>query len=434
MSLLENPKAQALLADACVTPELVETCQSRLTEFLQRYLPLFYREEQRAHALLVVQGHLSDLERKTTEPIANQAGQHRKPVQNFVGAGAWDDEAVLGELRRHVREELGAADAVLVLDPSSFPKKGPESCGVARQWCGRLGKIDNCQVGVFWGYVSTKGQVLADRRLYLTEDWARDDKRRKKCHVPGQVSFQEKWRIGLERLDRIGAELPHGWIAADDEFGRVTEFRAALRQRHERYVLDVPCNTLVREVGRPAAHGRLPRFERVDAWAARQPSCRWQRLRVDDGAKGEHVVRALTALVQTKDEDGRVGPLERVLVIRNVNREPKTWYALSNAKQVALAELVRAKCSRHGIEESLQDAKGEVGLHHYEVRSWVGWHHHMTLSMLALLFLVLEKRRMGKKNPGDHGAADAGDLRSSVADTGSGSRADCGRDQSRAAA
>jgi SRSO17 transposase len=149
MSLLENPKAQALLADACVTPELVETCQSRLTEFLQRYLPLFYREEQRAHALLVVQGHLSDLERKTTEPIANQAGQHRKPVQNFVGAGAWDDEAVLGELRRHVREELGAADAVLVLDPSSFPKKGPESCGVAGSGADAWAKSTTARWGSF---------------------------------------------------------------------------------------------------------------------------------------------------------------------------------------------------------------------------------------------------------------------------------------------
>src|SRR5207302_6343543 len=145
-------------------------------------------------------------ERKTSEPIARLAGQQRKPVQNFVGAGAWDDEAVMSELRSHVGADIGADDAVLVLDPSGFPKKGTESCGVDRQWCGRLGKVDNCQVGVFWGYVSTKGQALVDRRLYLPEAWAKDAKHRTKTHVPKEVVFQEKWRIGLERLQQISPQ------------------------------------------------------------------------------------------------------------------------------------------------------------------------------------------------------------------------------------
>jgi SRSO17 transposase len=412
--LLERPEAKILLDDARVSPELVTSCGMQLHCFLQRYLPLFYREEQRVHARLVIQGRLSDLERKTSEPIARLGGQQRKPVQNFVGAGAWDDEAVMTELRSHVRADIGADNAVLVLDPSGFPKKGTESCGVDRQWCGRLGKVDNCQVGVFWGYVSGKGKALVDRRLYLNETWAKDAKRRQKTHVPKAVIFQEKWRIGLERLDRIGPELPHGWIAADDEFGRVTAFREALRQRGERYVVDVPCNTLIREVTAGGAAGRRPRFERVDAWAGRQPSSRWRKLHVADGEKGEHVVRALTALVQAKDEAGRVGPSERVLVIRNVNREPRTWYALSNDKDEKLEVLTRVKCQRHGIEELLQDGNGEVGLDHYEVRSWVGWHHHMTLSIVALWFLVVERKRAGKKNAGHHGGADAGDIRAAA--------------------
>ena len=399
-----------MLDEARVSPEQVRECGLELSVFLQRYLPIFYRDEQREHARLVLHGRLSDLERKTSEPIARLAGQHRKPVQNFVGAGAWDDEGVLSELRRHVAAAIGTNDAVLVLDPSGFPKKGTQSCGVERQWCGRLGKIDNCQVGVFWGYVSRKGKALVDRRLYLTEAWAKDAKRRKKTHVPKEVVFQEKWRMGLERLDQIRPHLPHGWIAADDEFGRVTDFRAGLRQRRERYVVDVPANTLMREVAVDPATGRRPAFERVDAWAARQPSSRWHKLHLADGEKGEHIVRALTALVQTKDEDGRVGGLERVLVLRNVNREPRTWYALSNAKEEPVQTLAHVKCQRHGIEQLLQRGNGEVGLDHYEVRSWVGWHHHMTLALLALWFLELEKRRTGGKNPGDHRGADADDL------------------------
>ena len=154
MSLLDHPEAQALLDDAAVTPETVRGCADRLTAFLQRYLPKFYRVEQRDNATLVIRGLLSGLERKTCEPIAIEAGLPRKPIQFFVGAGKWDDEAVMAELRPHVREELAEPDGVVVIDPSGFPKKGTESCGVARQWCGRLGKVDNCQVGVFLAYAA----------------------------------------------------------------------------------------------------------------------------------------------------------------------------------------------------------------------------------------------------------------------------------------
>jgi SRSO17 transposase len=149
MSLLVHPDAQALLADAVVTPEQVQGCQDRLTAFLQRYLPRFYRAEQRTNATLVIRGLLSGLRRKTCEPIAVEAGVHRKPIQFLVGAGKWDDDAVMAEVRDHVRETLADPGAILVLDPSAFPKSGTESCGVARQWCGRLGKQDNCQLGVF---------------------------------------------------------------------------------------------------------------------------------------------------------------------------------------------------------------------------------------------------------------------------------------------
>jgi SRSO17 transposase len=399
MSLLEHPTAQALLADAEVTAADVSGCRRRLHAFLQRYLPRFYRVEQHELAWVVLQGKLSNLQRKTSEPIAYQAGRHRKPVQHFVGAGRWDDEAVMAELRRHVAQEGADPDAVLVLDPSAFPKSGAESCGVSRQWCGRLGKVENCQVGVFLTYVTAHGYAPLDRQLYLPRDWAQDPQRRQATHVPEGVTFRESWRIGLDLLDRSRGDVPFGWVAGDDEFGRASAFRTELRVRRLRYVPDVPANTLVRDLSEvPAPGRRVPPWRRVDQWAQAQPASRWRRLVLGEGTRGPKVVRALEAWVQTKDEAGCVGPRERLVVIRSIAPEPRVWYTLSNARaDVPLVRVAEAQGRRHGVEEVLQAGKGEVGLAQYEVRSWVGWHHHMTLSLLALWFLILEKRRLGKK-------------------------------------
>jgi SRSO17 transposase len=392
--LLEHPEAQALLADAEVSAADVRGCRGRLRRFLQRYLPLFYREEQRELAEVVVQGKLTNLRRKTSEPIAYQAGRHRKPVQHFVGAGAWDDDAVQAELRRDVAATWGDPEAVMVLDGSGFPKKGNASCGVARQWCGRLGKVDNCQVGVFLAYVTPKGATLVDRRLYLPQDWAADRKRRRQAHVPKAIRFQEGWRIGLDLLDRAAIDLPFGWVTGD-----------------------VPCDTRVRDIDEPPEPGkRYPPWRRADAWAQALPASRWRRVRVGDGAQGPKEVRLAEAWVQTKDSGGRVGALERLVVLRTLDREPRTWYTLSNAPgRVAGERLAQVHGQRHGVEEALQAGKGEVGLAHYEVRSWVGWHHHMTLSLLALWFLAQEKQRLGKKNPGPDGAAAARGVRAAIA-------------------
>jgi SRSO17 transposase len=414
MSLLDHPEARILLADAVVTPDVVRDRADRLTTFLQRYLPRFYRVEQRATAALVIRGRLGGLERKTSEPIAIEAGLPRKPIQFFVGSGKWDDETVMAELRAHVREELTPADGVVVIDGSAFPKKGTESCGVARQWCGRYGKVDNCQVGIFLAYAAKGGYAPLDRRLYLPEDWAGDQTRREKCHVPPEVVFREKWQIALELLDRSLPGLAHGWITGDDEFGRASEFRAALRSRKERYVLDVPCNTTVRDLERrrpPRKRAGVGRrrevpFRRADVWAAAQPESRWERIEVRPGEKGPLQVDAMTVRVRAK-QDRRVGPDERLVVIRPVG-ESRVDYALTNAgPEVPLAEIVRAQRQRHRIEEMFGAGNGEVGLDHYEVRSWVGWHHHMTLSMVALWFLCLERRHVGGENPGDDSAADA---------------------------
>ena len=431
MDILDHPQAQALLADAELSADAVRDCADRLTAFAQRYLPHFHRTEHREHALTILHGKLTGLQRKTTEPIATQAGLTRRPLQLFVGAGGWDDHAVRAELHRHVADEIGHPDAVFVLDSSAFPKKGEASCGVARQWCGRLGKLDNCQVGVFLAYVAPRGQTLLDSRLYLPEDWAADRSRRIQTYVPADVDFAEKWRIGLELLDGAREWLPGSWVVGDDEFGRCSALRGALRLRQLRYVLDVPCNTLVREPSErrsplsPEGQPRRPLFERVDQWVARQPAGRWRKVTVRDGEKGPMEVKVLLATVQTKDEDGRVGAQERLVVLRTCEAKPRTWYTLSNARQERRAKLAQVHGVRHGIEQLLGAGKGEVGLGHYEVRSWVGWHHHMSLSLLALWFLQLERLRLGEKNAGGDGGASAGDLHGVAA----GAVSECGTDR-----
>lgn len=434
MSLLDHPEAQALLADAVVTPEQVHGCRDRRTAFLERYRPCFYRVEQRANATRVVRGLLRGLRRKTCEPIAVEAGVPRKPIQFFVGSGKWDDEAVRAELRRDVRETLGDEQAVLVLDPSAFPKSGTESCGVARQWCGRLGKQDNCQWGVFLIDAAPGGYAPLDRRLSLPEDWANDVDRRAKTHVPPDVKFQESWRNAVDLVERCRKDLPHAWVSGDDELGHPAEFRGWSRRHGERYVLDVPCNTSVRDLEcrrprrRRAGRGRkraVP-FRRADTWAARQPEGRWTRLTVRDGERGPRQVDAMTVRVRTK-EKRRIGPEERLVVMRTVEAKPQIHYALSNAgPEVSLPELVRVRFTRHRVEGVLEAGTGEAGLGRYEVRSWVGWHHHMTLSLLALWFLILERRRVGGENPGGDGVTGAGDLHATAAGPGPESRADRG--------
>jgi len=267
MSILEMPQAQFLLAEAKLSPGAIRGCRKRLTEFLKRYLPLFYRKEQRRNATLVTCGLLSGLERKTCEPIARQSGVHRKPIQNFVGAGQWDDEAIMAELRGHVAQELGDTRAVVVVDGSAFPKRGTESCGVGHHWCGHTGQVENCQIGVFLAYAVPGGHALIDRRLFLPKAWAADRKRRAKCHVPRQVAYQEPWQIALEMLKTHCRDLPHRWVTGDDEFGRIVDFRAQLRRHRELYVLDVPCNTKIRDLERfQSTHSVYPAWRKQ--WAA----------------------------------------------------------------------------------------------------------------------------------------------------------------------
>ena len=406
-TLLEDPRAQALLADARVTAGQVAGCRQTLDLFIEKYLPFFYRTEQRDNARIVIRGLLSGLQRKTAEPIAREEGVPRKPLQVFVGSGKWDDDAVMGELRGHVMEKLSNPEGVLVLDSSAFPKKGDHSCGVARMWCGRLGKKENCQIGVFLAYAADRGQAPLDRQLYLPKEWASDPARRAECHVPATVKYQERWEMGLKMIRAHGSLIPHRWVTADDEFGRAEAFREGLRQDGEAYIVDVPVTTTIRDLAvqkslRPGSASHLPGalFCRVDQWAAAQPPDAWREIQVKDGQKGPIRVHAMMTKVQTRRR-ARAGPEEWLVVMRppRAGGQPPvlSYHLVWSPREVSLEQCVIGRARRHQIEQMFGHGKGEAGLDHYEVRSYVGWHHHMTLSLLALWFLCLERLHLGKK-------------------------------------
>ena len=258
-----------LLADAEVPAGLMRGVLSRLGAFLQPFAATLRSPEQKVNARHYVQGLLSGLPGKDAESIAYLHGRERQGLQKFIGQADWGHAPLLAELTRQVGERLGSADAVLVIDPSGFPKKGCGSVGVQRQWCGRLGKVDNCQVGIYLAYASRHGHALVDFRLYLPAEWAKDRARRKKAGVPREARFRTRHQLALQMLDERGPELPHGWVSGDDEMGRSSWFRRQLRSRRERYLLAVPSNTLVRDALAPdppySGKGRRPRVPFVRA-------------------------------------------------------------------------------------------------------------------------------------------------------------------------
>jgi SRSO17 transposase len=395
-----------LLNDAEVRPSLLRGVLPRLEAFLQPFVEALHSPEQQTNAQHYVQGLLSDLKSKDVESIAYLHDRERQGLQKFIGQAEWHHQPLLTELVRQVGTALGEADGVLVFDPSAFPKKGTESVGVQRQWCGRLGKLDNCQVGIYLGYVARHEHALVDFRLYLPKAWANRKRRRQKTGVPDAVRFRTRHELILEMLAERGPLLPHAWISGDDELGRSSWFRQELRSRHECYLLAVPSNTAVRDLTAPAppsdGHGRRPKapFTRVDRWCAALPETTWQTVEVRDGEKGPVVVQVAWTLVQARTE-GRVSDVAELLVVFRERQEDGTWkhdYLLSNAALgTAVAEFARVFKAQHRIEECLQRAKGEAGLADYQVRTWAGWHHHQTLSLLATWFLTQETRR--GKNP-----------------------------------
>lgn len=306
-------RKQQLLADCEVSPKVFANGSHRLKEFAKPFVKSLWRPEQRQHAQTYLEGLMSDLDQKNSESIAYRHDEDRQGLQHFMGSSSWDHRPLIQELVRQVGTELGEADGVIVFDPSGFPKQGKDSVGVQRQWIGRLGKVDNGQVGVYMGYVSRQEHALVDTRLYLPKEWVKDRKRRQKCGVPREIRCQTRHELALEMLTEHGVVLPHAWITGDDEMGRPKWFREALHEKGERYLLAVPANTLIRDLDgkKPeyAGRGRKPerRFERAEKWRQSLSRKAWTHVTVRGGEKGPLKLEIVKCRVVARTDKQRVG-------------------------------------------------------------------------------------------------------------------------------
>jgi SRSO17 transposase len=397
-----------------------------LDQFLDRFAPLFGRDENQAHARRFVQGLLHRGERRNAENIAEaMSGGPVRSLQAFISTGAWPDREILQGMRGVVLEVLADEDAVWNSDETGFPKKGTRSVGVKRQYSGTLGRTDNCQVAVFANYASVKGHTFLDRRLFLPEDWAGDADRRDAAGVPAKAIFRTKPELALEMLANAVTEaVPFRWVGGDSVYGDSPGFVQGVRQLGKWYVLDSSADARVwlqepqvippeqrpkPKRGRPCTQPLvIGEAKRVDEVVAAWPAKAWRRLTVAEGSQGPRVYEYAEMWVWFSEE-GLPGPRERLLVRRSLGQEPELKYHRSNAPaEVPLLKLAQVRATRWTIEEDIQSAKGECGLDEYETRGWVGWHHHTALSLLALAFLVLQRVRLGEKRAADECARGAG--------------------------
>jgi SRSO17 transposase len=454
MSLLcdvtaDLPPAANLRAVRGLTAEEAVSLAEELTVYHQHFASLFYRREQREWAAIYLRGLLTaDVPRKNVEAMALRllgVGPHAerqvRALQQFIGEGKWDDDALLAEHQRLVNETLGEEDGVLIVDGSDFPKHGDHSAGVAPQWCGHTGKKDNCQAGVFLGYASRKGATFLDRRLYLPEAWFDEDHqtRWQDCQIPDEIAFQTKHELAAQLVEGIMASgrLQARWVACDEGYGDSPAFLQRLDATGLWYLAEVPRDTklwpLLETDGQTervlpsswvppqtsSRKGPAPRRARlhpdspakvtVEDLAKQWPSTAWQRYRLLEGHKGPLVadflvLRAILPL------DRLPGPEVWVVIRRKVSgstQEPEWKFYLSNAPlETPLSTFVRVSGMRWPIETCFAECKGELGMDHYELRFWNGWHHHMTLVILAHHFLVRWQQRLNQREggpaPDDH--------------------------------
>jgi len=410
-----------------VTKKDLQQALPRFTQFVRRFGPLLEGDSRVARAEAYLRGLLLDADdNKNAETIAlNAYGGDPSQVrmtQHFLGQSPWPYLPLRAELVRWVDEAFGDPDGVLIVDESGVAKCGDNSAGVARQYCGATGKIDNCQIGVFLAYASHHGHTLLDTRLYLPEaEWAKDTARRQAAGVPAEVVFRTKPQLAAELVLGPGQAIRHGWVTFDEGYGKDPAFLSRLEEVGERYLGEVPKSVRVwlerpvvegpgrGSTGRPRHKPRVradqPAPQAVGEVAAALPARAWQPLAFREGTKGTQ--RAEFARLRVVVErDDLPGPELWLVIERGLDQEAKIKYYLSNAAPgVPLLALVQVGHTRWPVEDCFLQGKQEVGLDAYEVRSWLGWHHHMTLVMLALWFLKLETQRLGGKSGRRHHVA-----------------------------
>jgi len=428
-TLIETtPKMDLVIQD-------IEYLVEELRAYHAIYSPLFQRREQRESAHTYLQGLLATLPRKSIEPMVlavdGVAPKAVRAMQSFISEGQWNDERLLHQHWQEVEADLGADDGVLMVDGSDFPKQGVHSVGVKRQYCGELGKRANCQAGVFVGYGSLQGYTVLDRRLYMPAEWLTDDaytQRRQRCGVPPDLTFKTKPALAQEMLAAVvqSQTLRCRWVVADEAFGGNPGFLDAVAGLGLWYFTEVPHTTRVWEE-RPATHipprrghGRRPPRARLVEGAPKARTVRevagglpteaWTRQTIKEGSQGP-MVAEFTAIRVVTVRDTLPGPDVWLVLRRHVETGELKSYLCNAPVDTALEKLVHMSGMRWPIETCFEDSKQLLGMGDYEVRSWSGWHHHMTLVILAHFFVVrmslqLKKSPSSDVAPGRNGAGD----------------------------
>jgi SRSO17 transposase len=404
-----------------MTPDDVRAAAEQLVDFHERFAPLFGKDQAQDHAHDYLKGLMTCPERKSAEPIALLVGHGDvSGLQKFVGAAPWAYDDVMAEAQALLADELAPSAAgtpvgvVGVIDESAFAKKGAHSAGVARQHNGRLGKEDNCQVGVFLVGVTPAGSALLDHRLFLPEAWCAATPeargRRDRAHIPEDVTSRTKPRIAAELVRNVAVlgQVELDWVVADSEYGRAGHLLDELELLGQRYVLEVPVTSVfwtadpAGSIPAYSGRGRKPTAptraaaRTVAEVAAELPASAWQALRVREGALGPLVFEFASVRVRGI-RHRKPGPPSWLLIRRSLGAEPERKYYVSNADaETPLSTLAPVASTRCRVEEFFEDCKGYLGMAQYETRSWTGWHHHMTLVGLAHLFVTLARKRLQK--------------------------------------
>ena len=353
--------------------------------------PCRENSEQYLHALLV-----QAQERKNVENLAEAVPASALVLQRFLTESTWDDQAITQQLQRYLAPRLNDPEGVLIADESGFPKQGEKSVGVARQYCGTLGKVANCQMGVFLAYVSEHGRALVDKALYLPQGWIDDPPRCEEAGIPAQAQFyQTKPELAWHLLARTRewGHLQANWVAADDAYGQSPEFRDRLAAAGFWYVLDVPCNTLTWTHSLHQGWQRLEFEER----AAALPASDWHAIPVGKGSQGERTYLFACEPVYDNRYQKPQGPLV-ALYRKNLDGSEPRYYFAHAPQDTPLDKLARVAAARWSIETEFETNKDDLGLDEYEVRGWVGWHHHITLCFLASAFLLSLQQEWGEKD------------------------------------
>jgi len=398
----------------------IKDFMNELSGFHEPFADFFQRSESREHFFNYMAGQFSPLERKSIEPIALAVKDGNvRAMQRFVSDAPWDDENMLTKYHSLINDDLGGPDGTLIFDESGFIKKGQDSIGVARQYCGNVGKVDNCQVGVFAAYASEHGYALIDKRLFIPQKWFTDAyrERRIKCNLPDGATFNTKPQLAVEMLNAIVEEdtLPFKYVLADSLYGISPEFIEAVEALPGKtYFVQVPKDTLC-WLKRPLAvtkqyvWGGKTRSKTVlvdtdskpipvETLAENINDYFWYRRKVSEGTKGP-IVYEYTRRQIILSAVGLPQKTVWLLIRRTLEGEPQYSFFISNAStSTRLKEMVWLSGMRWAIEQCFEETKSELGMDHYEVRKFPGWHHHMLSCMLAHFFLWHLKIRLGKKS------------------------------------